>query len=51
MSHVPELYLLQEALSRARMPWPQQHNSEAPRSARRIAMAARHRYASQLGNR
>lgn len=47
MYQVAELYLLPQALSRARM-----RNSRASgRPARRIAMSARHAYARQLGNR
>ena len=38
MIHVPEKYLLSEALSRARMLSP---HREGPRPARRIMMAAR----------
>lgn len=47
MYQVPELYLLPEALSRARMHRPR----AAGRPARQIAAAARHAYARQLGNR
>ena len=42
--------LINEALSRARMRSPQNVNSEARRSARRIAMEARHQQARELGN-
>jgi hypothetical protein len=48
MNQVVEIHLLSEALSRARMPGPRR---EGPRPARQIAAAARHAYASQLGNR
>lgn len=48
MFHVPELYLLPEALSRARMPGSRERVS---RPARQVAAAARHAYARQLGNR
>jgi hypothetical protein len=47
MYQVPELYLLAEALSRARMRRPR----GAVRPARQIAAAARHAYARPLGNR
>jgi hypothetical protein len=46
MSHVPELQLLAHMLARARMSQP-----SGLRPARRIAMAARHRYDRQLSNR
>jgi hypothetical protein len=42
--------LINEALARARMRSPQNRNSEARRSARRIAMQARHQQARELGN-
>jgi hypothetical protein len=42
--------LINEALSRARMRLPQNVPSEARRSARRIAMKARHQQARELGN-
>jgi hypothetical protein len=42
--------LFNEALSRSRMRSPQNVNSEAPRSARRVAMQARHQQARELGN-
>jgi hypothetical protein len=42
------LNLINEALARARMRSPQK--SEARRSARRIAMQARHQQARELGN-
>jgi hypothetical protein len=42
--------LIQEALSRARMRSPQNNNSEARRSARSIAIQARHQQARELGN-
>lgn len=51
MFHVLATCLLNEALSRVRMRGPQTDSSEAPRSARRIAMAARHQYARKLGGR
>jgi hypothetical protein len=44
-----DMYLLNEALSRARMPEPQIH-SEAHRSARRVAMRARRRQALDLNS-
>lgn len=48
----PKVRLVQEMLSRARMRRPQvHHNPEAYRSARRVAMAARHRNAEELGGR
>jgi hypothetical protein len=47
MYQVPELYLLPEALSRARMRRPR----GVARPARQIASAARHAYARQLGHR
>jgi len=46
------IQLIHEALSRARMRGPQAGyttSTEAPRSARRIAMQARHRAARELG--
>jgi len=45
---VNESYLINEALSRARMRSPQ--NSEARRSARRIAIEARRQHARDLGD-
>jgi hypothetical protein len=47
------MHLLYEALSRARMQSPQAGTTrtEATRSARTIAMQARHRWASSLGGR
>jgi hypothetical protein len=42
--------LINEALSRARMRLPQNVTSEARRSARRIAIQARHQQARELGN-
>jgi hypothetical protein len=42
--------LINEALSRARMRSPQNVHSEARRSARRIAIEARHQQARELGN-
>lgn len=45
-----KMRLIHEALSRARMPRPQSDRApEAYRSARRIAMEARHRAARELG--
>jgi hypothetical protein len=44
------MHLLNEALSRARMRSPQNANSEARRSARRVAMQARHNQARELGD-
>ena len=41
-----EMYLLNEALTRARMPEPQ---TEAPRTAKRIAMKALRKQARQSG--
>lgn len=46
MSHTPEVQLLAHTMARARMP-----GCRGPRPARRIAMAARHQYARQLGHR
>jgi hypothetical protein len=43
------MHILNEALSRARMPSPQ-NSSEARRSARRIAMQAHRRSASEQGD-
>jgi hypothetical protein len=43
-------YLINEALSRARMPEPQDAKSEAHRSARHIAMRARRRQAREQGS-
>jgi len=42
--------LINEALSRARMRSPQNINSEARRSARRVAIEARRQQARELGN-
>ena len=42
--------LIHEALSRARMRSPQNANSEARRSARRVAIEARRQQARELGN-
>ena len=42
--------LIHEALSRARMRSPQTANSEARRSARRVAIEARRQQARELGN-
>ena len=44
------MHLINEALARARMRSPQAGSSEAPRSARRIAIQARHQHALELGN-
>ena len=45
-----KMQLIHEALSRARMPRPQANRiPEAHRSARRIAMEARHRAAREIG--
>jgi hypothetical protein len=44
------LNLINEALARARMRSPQNRNSEARRSARRIAIQARRQQARELGN-
>jgi hypothetical protein len=45
-----KMHLIQEALSRARMPRPQADRiPEAHRSARRIAMEERHRAAREIG--
>ena len=44
------LHLINEALSRARMRSPQNANSEARRSARRIAIQARKQQAREMGN-
>jgi hypothetical protein len=41
------VYLMNEALTRARMPGPQ---AEAPRTAKRIAMKALRQQARQMGN-
>lgn len=46
-SHIMDL--INEALSRARMRQPQNVNSEAHRSARRVAMRARRQAARELG--
>jgi hypothetical protein len=43
------LHLMHEALSRARMRRPQDHTSEAYRSARQIAMRARREQTRLLG--
>jgi hypothetical protein len=45
------LQLIHEALSRARMPRPQDKTSEAYRSARQIAMRARREQTRLLGDR
>ena len=46
----PKMRLIQEALSRARMPRPQRDRApEAYRSARRITMEARTRTSRELG--
>ena len=42
--------LINEALSRSRMRSPQNMNSEARRSARRVAIEARRQQARELGN-
>jgi hypothetical protein len=42
--------LINEALARARMRSPQTRNSEARRSARRIAIQARRQQAREMGN-
>jgi hypothetical protein len=42
--------LINEALSRSRMRSPQNRNSEARRSARRVAIEARRQQARELGN-
>jgi hypothetical protein len=42
--------LINEALSRSRMRSPQNVNSEARRSARRVAIEARRQQARELGN-
>jgi hypothetical protein len=44
---INDMYTIQEALSRARMPQPQNIPSEAARSARQIAMNARQRAARE----
>jgi len=44
------MYLIHEALSRVRTRSPQKVNSEARRSALRIAMEARHQQSRELGN-
>ena len=44
------MHLINEALSRARTRSPQNDTSEARRSARRIAIQARHQQARELGN-
>jgi len=44
------MHLIHEALARARMRSPQASRSEAPRSARRIAIQARHEHARELGH-
>jgi len=46
----PNSHLIHEAMSRARMPKPQDNNSEASRSARRIAMSSRNEQNRILGN-
>jgi len=43
-------YLINEALSRARMPEPQNVRSEAHRSARHVAIRARRRQAREQGS-
>jgi hypothetical protein len=43
---IGDMYLLNEALTRARMPEPQ---TEAPRTAKRIAMKALRKQARQTG--
>jgi len=48
-SRSTEMNLLKQALSRSRMRSPQ-NVSEAHRSARRVAMEARHQQARELGN-
>jgi hypothetical protein len=45
-----KLILMYEALSRARMPRPQNHMSEAYRSAREISMRARREQSRRLGD-
>jgi hypothetical protein len=45
------LHLMHEALSRARMPQPQDNTSEAYRSARQIAMRARREQTRLMGGR
>ena len=50
MSASHEANLINEALSRSRMRSPQNRNSEARRSARRVAIEARHQQARELGN-
>jgi hypothetical protein len=45
-SGLTEMYLLNEALTRARMPEPQ---AEAPRTAKRVAMKALRKQARQMG--
>lgn len=42
-------YLLNEAMSRARMRWPQDNHTEAFRPARQIMMRARREQTRQLG--
>jgi hypothetical protein len=42
--------LIQATMSRARMLWPQDHTSEASRSARQITMRAREEHRRMLGN-
>jgi hypothetical protein len=44
------MHLINEALARARMRSPQAGRSEAPRSARNIAIQARHEHARELGH-
>ncbi|NUT22129.1 MAG: hypothetical protein HOV77_23380 [Hamadaea sp.] len=44
---IVEMYLMDEALTRARMPGPQ---AEAPRTAKRIAMKALRKQARQSGS-
>jgi hypothetical protein len=45
-----DMNLLNEAMSRARMRRPQNRNSEAPRSARRVALEALRQQSRELGN-
>lgn len=44
------MHLINEALARARMRSPQAVSSEAPRSARHIAIQARREHARELGH-
>jgi hypothetical protein len=50
ISRSAAMYLINEALSRARMRVPQNVSSEARRPARRIAMQARNQQDRELGN-